>query len=579
MCALVSIRLSFPCRLFNHFSMFLTKRLYCYVIPPPQAKCRAEISRLKSSAQSVSFRSPNRSILDESDDALDTESDHDEGNEIRDAVINRTMEQNQILDADHLMDDTNGLDSSFQREDGPMNDSHVKVLELERYKAALNEANTVIRRLHSTLQNYHSDYVEGTAPLVVLPSLLDKNESHLYDGGHNVNDHMLESNNDTPEWVDLDPPLPSPPDHDLQSPIVEALLEMWTSDRTLHQSLIDWIDQVLTGFDSETIPPLTLSNLDQPARDGFVVHVLPLLLRRPDVRVDVKTRINRRTTYDLAVSVNPAATNLISQQRFEQPNLQSSIIGLYDNTKSSTAAHMMNKKIEESSDYVILKAFDDRMPAMSKLSYDEMAEDIALSDASQPGLMGTWGGALGGLLLPRNRKVAVTATSTSSLDSHQEPSYLTIPLSSRRSAVNGTAMPTIVESPSTIPSDILQKDDVVRFVEMDHEYDHPSCNTDQPYHRVVSAPSGRIGVTFVDYRGHCMVSDVYHDSPLIGWMFPSDVLIAIDDTPVSGLPIRDIIKLLKDRSHNSQRALRVISSHAMNELTLNAGVIVNDTTG
>jgi C-terminal processing protease CtpA/Prc len=82
----------------------------------------------------------------------------------------------------------------------------------------------------------------------------------------------------------------------------------------------------------------------------------------------------------------------------------------------------------------------------------------------------------------------------------------------------------------------------------------------------------------VEYRGHCMVSDVYPDSPLIGWIFPSDVLIAIDDLPVSGMRIRDIIKVLKDRS-NGQRALRVVSSHAMNELTLNASMVVNDETG
>ena len=143
--------------------------------------------------------------------------------------------------------------------------------------------------------------------------------------------------------------------------------------------------------------------------------------------------------------------------------------------------------------------------------------------------------------------------------------------------MNGTNMPTIMESPKTAVSDTQPSDDVVRFVELDYDsnndYHNVGSNRDQlsssSYHRVVSAPPGRIGVTFVDYRGHCMVSDVNHDSPLIGWIFPSDVLIAIDHIPVSGLPIRDIIKLLKDRDHNSQRALRVISSHAMNELTLN----------
>ena len=45
-------------------------------------------------------------------------------------------------------------------------------------------------------------------------------------------------------------------------------------------------------------------------------------------------------------------------------------------------------------------------------------------------------------------------------------------------------------------------------------------NEEEPYHRVVSAPPGRIGMTFVEFRGHAMVSDVAADSPLAGWVFP-----------------------------------------------------------
>ena len=65
-----------------------------------------------------------------------------------------------------------------------------------------------------------------------------------------------------------------------------------------------------------------------------------------------------------------------------------------------------------------------------------------------------------------------------------------------------------------------------------------------------------------------MVSDVAPESPLSGWVFPSDILIAIDEVPVSGMRVRDIVKLLTSRKER-QRALRVISSHAMNEFTLN----------
>jgi hypothetical protein len=94
----------------------------------------------------------------------------------------------------------------------------------------------------------------------------------------------------------------------------------------------------------------------------------------------------------------------------------------------------------------------------------------------------------------------------------------------------------------------------------------------EPYQRVLSCPPGRIGVTFVQYRGHAMVSDVSPESPLSGWVFASDILIAIDEVPVSGMRVRDIVKLLTARK-DRQRALRVISSHAMNEFTLNTSLL------
>lgn len=460
---------------------------------------------------------------------------------------------------------------------------NVDMLELERYKAALTEANTIIRQLHTNLQKYDNEYDESTVPFVVIPDHVKTTENLK---------STNQSDNVTTDWVDLDPPLPNPPDHDIESPIVTAVLDLWTSDGTLQKSFLNWIDQVLVGIDSDSIAPLTLSNLDYQARDGFVLHLLPLLLRRPDILVDVKTRVNHRTTYDLAVSVSPAISTSVVRYSMES-TLARSNARLDDINSSAVTAHVtntafasINSQMEEYSEHGTStpRSMMDKIPAMSRLSYDEMAEDIALSDTSQPGLLSTLGGAIGGLLLARNRKGAVassttTTNTTSTLDrtTTSEPSYLVVPPSSRRSIMNGTNMPTIMESPKTTISDTQQSDDVVRFVELDHDsnndYQNVASNRDQlsssSFHRVVSAPPGRIGVTFVDYRGHCMVSDVYHDSPLIGWIFPSDVLIAIDHIPVSGLPIRDIIKLLKDRDHNSQRALRVISSHAMNELTLN----------
>ena len=99
---------------------------------------------------------------------------------------------------------------------------------------------------------------------------------------------------------------------------------------------------------------------------------------------------------------------------------------------------------------------------------------------------------------------------------------------------------------------------------------------DQPYHRVVSAPPGKIGITFVQYRGHAMISDVLQGSPLLGWVFPSDILIAIDEIPCSGMRVVEIVKLLTARKER-QRALRLISSHAMTELliTQESGALID----
>ena len=69
-----------------------------------------------------------------------------------------------------------------------------------------------------------------------------------------------------------------------------------------------------------------------------------------------------------------------------------------------------------------------------------------------------------------------------------------------------------------------------------------------------------IGLTFVQYRGHAVISDVQNSSPVFGWVFPNDILIAIDEVPVSGMRVQDIVKVLTTRK-DRQRALRVISSH------------------
>jgi predicted metalloprotease with PDZ domain len=91
----------------------------------------------------------------------------------------------------------------------------------------------------------------------------------------------------------------------------------------------------------------------------------------------------------------------------------------------------------------------------------------------------------------------------------------------------------------------------------------------------VSSVQGKIGIELVQYRGHAMISFVSPESPLVGWIFPTDILIAIDEIPVSGLRVRDIVKILTERADSRQRSLRLISSHAMAELTQSASVDIS----
>jgi hypothetical protein len=343
----------------------------------------------------------------------------------------------------------------------------------------------------------------------------------------------------------------------LRSPIVAAVLDAWTSDRNLHESLLAWIDHILAGSDPGSIPPLNLSSLDHQVRDGFILHVLPLLLRRPDIRLDVKSRVHRRTSYDIAVSVDnavgrdpPHLLHHIRHRLLEQTSVRSEGGSSKANSLATTAVISNTARASINLNPEVYggnniegNTLEVREAASSRLSYDGMAEDITSTDDPHLGLMSALGGALGGLLTRRKG-----AINQESLPPHGPQG----------------GMQTILESPA--------------LAGLAHEISGlaAEADDDQPYHRVVLAPPGRIGVTFVEYRGHCMVSDVYPDSPLIGWIFPSDVLIAIDELPVSGMRVRDIIKVLKDRKH-AQRALRVISSHAMNEFTLNASVVGDET--
>jgi hypothetical protein len=526
------------------------------------AKCRAEIGRLKTmSAQQqqqphVPFQSPNRSILDNQDD---DEEDEDE-------------------ETSAVEPDDGYLDRSFPDQSANL---FVDSGELARYKEALDEANRRIAELHSgSKASKDDDSIEAAAPTVVVgpkgqpPSPGNKTERL-------INVHMLDAENFETDWSDLAPSLPPPPDHGLRSPIVQTVLEAWTPDADLHESLMLWIENILGGASPHDIPPLAISNLDHQVRDGLTMHVLPLLLRRADIRVDVQTRVQRRTTYDLAVSVEASQSSLLElPRRRHWENLSarseagvsvthSSVTALADNvgSKAPSAADPDHPPTAPENGFPYLHRRDDILRSHTGFSYDEMNEDLtAAGGQHQAGLMSALGDALGGLMLRRPSPRELPSPAAAVVGSH-------LPEAERyRSAlVVGERVATVLPASTAVlpvdtPEDAVPQPAATTGSSAPAPESEDEPAEEEPYHRVVSAPPGRIGVTFVEYRGHAMVSKVGTDSPLAGWMFESDILIAIDELPVSGMPVRDIIGLLRERVDN-QRALRIISCHAMDEFT------------
>ena len=538
------------------------------------AKCRAEIGRLKTQQQQqqqmAPFQSPNRSILDSQNDEDEEETEDDE-----DIVANRS---------------DGYLDRSFPTGPQQQRPRLVGADELAKYKQALEEANKRIRELHEGAQ-LESKKVSKPPPIVTVSPFTTPPSP-----GQTV-DTMDEENFET-EWSDLVPSLPPPPDHGLKSPIVQAVLEAWTLDSDLHESLLTWMETAMGGASPHDIPPLAISNLGTEVRDGLIMHVLPLLLRRADIRVDVQTRTQRRTTYDLAVSVETSSTPLMEfpLRRRHWENLSARSEAGASVTHSSVTAMAENNAFRGASasafreHYPHVDTEDDQVYGQSGLpyplireglaantgfSYDEMTEDLTADGLSHhAGLMSALGGALGGLMLRRPSPREAPSPAAAVVGSHF-PEADRYRMEHQNAEVTSHNKDDADKTPTAANHNgvTLQQQQQQHFTAEGPEADdellqrhHEQLieDNEQPYHRVVSAPPGRIGVTFVEYRGHAMVSKVAVDSPLTGWMFPSDILIAIDELPVSGMRVRDIIQILRERVDN-QRALRIISCHAMDE--------------
>jgi len=434
-----------------------------------------------------------------------------------------------------------------------------------------------------------------------------------------INVRMIDAENFSTEW-DLAPALPPPPDHGLQSPIVDAILSKWTDDMGTRSALVRWIENILSGSNVDAMPSLKLSGLDHQIREGFMMHVLPLLLRRKDVHVHLTARAHRQTTYDIAVTVTPTSFGVhnneydkVSDTGSEDPELQQR------NMARDSKHHLMAFQATRSG-ASMKENYDAQMspikhkPLSMKPFLGRSIPDL-VSSASNVGSICTAvtspisnrTPSRGPQIHGRNRYTSLTSEmkrgdTSSTNDQHAMPNLMSDASpslgddlsvgssvdddtdsknSQRQSSIMGSISGAFGLLSRRKPSPV--ENEFQGAMPKNNNDGHPSMfhtpkrasnqstsksskEEEHPYHRVVSAPPGKIGITFVEYRGHAMVSNVSEDSPLVGWVFPSDVLIAIDDVPVSGLRTRDIVKLLTNRV-GQQRNLRMVSAVAMNELT------------
>ena len=396
-----------------------------------------------------------------------------------------------------------------------------------------------------------------------------------------INVRMLNAENFVTGWDKMGS-LPPPPDHDLRSPIVSDLLSQWTTDTVTRESLLSWVENILDGQECSAIPPLQLSGLDHQLREGFTMHILPFLLRRSDIHVEVTTRAHRKTSYDVSVSIKSAQASQDGSLSFGDQQQQNAL-GNSGMNLTSRSPHMMAFKA--SSTAVSLDQSGDSPPpsvekigrfrgfVASSLETGSDAVSVSHSAVTTPASNHAINPSqLNRLVKGDNKTFAVSSedgcnfNSSDRAPTQQQGGIMAGALNamggllSRRRTPSSKEIPISKKMHTTPPSPTYRPGEIE-----DTTSDLQEEN--QPYHRVVSAPPGRIGMTFVSYRGHAMISDVSKDSPLAGWVFPSDILIAIDEVPVSGMRVPDIVKLLTARKER-QRALRVISSHAMTELVI-----------
>lgn len=468
--------------------------------------------------------------------------------------------------------------------------------DLETYRDAIRKAaSTEIEALNQELEALKSAVASQTSPPAksrALPNSSPGNKDERM-----INARMLNAEDFVTEWDPI-AQLPPPPDHLLRSPIVYELLSQWTSDHIMQESLLGWVENIMAGEDPSTVPPLKISSLNHQLKDGFIMHILPLLLRRPDIHVEVTTRAHRRTSYDMAVSITkpmPDRNGVVSfgstSGTDERAYTQN---GSVPRRSAPSNKHMMAFKAskggisEEAEDENEGKR-DIQQHVRSKVSEylrggggNIVSTDIGAGSVANASDVTNRISNLASVarLAPRPSHDIAPLSGVPSADeqssgtgqqsSNQEQPGLVgraIGLLSRRKEEGQSDLPPrdIRLPPSGPPTSRLQMPSLTAADEGGHGLVYATQEEEEQYHRVVSVPPGKIGITFVQYRGHAMVSDVAPDSPLNGWIFPSDIVIAVDEKAVSGLRVREIVDLLKSRK-DRQRALRVISSHDLQDI-------------
>ena len=352
--------------------------------------------------------------------------------------------------------------------------------------------------------------------------------------------------------------------------------------------MLKWAEKIIGGCNIEEIPPLKIASLDHELKEAFIMHVFPLLLRRKDIHVHLASRATRITSYDIAVSIESAET-------------------VRDDAVASEAAESMQPRhLRENKHH--LMAFrstvsgsvkdEDDVDKSIKIDQHPDFPEIIRNDSNA----GSCYTAITTPISNRTPTKTVASQEQRNILSHVPSGNTSFPFEPQLPIMAG-ASPSLVDNlsvGSSTDDDDIDNDQELRksrimtsigdafgmlsrkkppppHVSADSQANlyqtpqrlsaklAPSPDENHPYHRLVSAPPGKIGLTFVEHRGHCMVSNVTSASPLSGYVHPSDILIAVDDFPVSGLRTREIVKLLTEKK-DQRRDLMVISSHDMNEL-------------